>query len=71
MEKNIEINIAFKIWNHIAQLESILWDRYRDEFLDLTIEQDDANISQDDNQDVNDPFQPIDNATDENDPFYR
>jgi hypothetical protein len=56
MEKNIEVNIAFKIWNHIAQLESILWDRYRDEFLDLTIEQDDANISKDDSQDLNDPY---------------
>lgn len=56
MEKNLEVNIAFKIWNHIAQLESILWDRYRDEFLDLTIEQDDAISSQDDSQDINDPF---------------
>ena len=56
MEKNIEVNIAFRIWNHIAQLESILWDRYRDEFLNLTIEQDDENISQDDSQDVDDPF---------------
>jgi hypothetical protein len=56
MEKNLEVNIAFRIWNHIAQLESILWDRYRDEFLALNIEQDDANFSQDDSQNVNDPF---------------
>ena len=56
MEKNLEVNIAFKIWNHIAQLESILWDRYCDEFLNLTIEQVDKDLSQDDSQDVNDPF---------------
>ena len=71
MKKNKEVNIAFRIWDHITQLESILWDRYCDEFLDLTIAQDDANISQDDSQDINDPFQPIDIVTDKNDPFYR
>ena len=52
MEKNLEVNIAFRIWNQLNQLESMLWDRYRDEFLNLTIEQDDANISQNDSQDV-------------------
>ena len=56
MKKNKEVNIAFRIWEHITQLESILWDRYYDDFLDLTIEQDDANISQDDSQDINDQF---------------
>ncbi len=56
MKENREVNIAFRIWNHITQLESILWDRYGDEFLDLTIEQEEANISQDDSQDINDPF---------------
>ena len=56
MNKNKEVNIAFRIWEHITQLESILWDRYCDQFLDLTIEQDDANISQDDRKDVEDPL---------------
>ena len=56
MEKNKEVNIAFRLWDSITQLESILWDRYYDEFLDLTVEQDDASISQDDSQDINDPF---------------
>ena len=70
MKENREVNIAFRLWEHITQLESILWDRYYDDFLDLTIKQGDANISHDDSQDVNDPFQPIDNATDGNDPFY-
>ncbi len=56
MNKNKEVNIAFRLWERIAQLESILWDRYYDEFLDLTIKQDDVNISQDHSQDINDPF---------------
>ena len=56
MEKNLEVNIAFRIWNQLNQLESILWDRYRAEFLNLTIEQDDKDLSQDDSQDVNDQF---------------
>ncbi len=56
MEKNLEVNIAFRIWNQLNQLESILWDRYRAEFLNLTIEQDDKDPSQDDSQDVNNPY---------------
>ena len=56
MEKNLEVNVAFKIWNQLNQLESILWDRYRAEFLNLTIEQDDENPSEDDSQDVNNPY---------------
>jgi hypothetical protein len=56
LKKNTEVNVAFRLWHHITQLESILWDRYYNEFLDLTIEQDDENISQDDSQSVNDPF---------------
>ncbi len=56
MKENREVNIAFRLWEHITQLESILWDRYYDDFLDLTIKQDDANISHDDSQDVKDPF---------------
>jgi DNA polymerase IIIc chi subunit len=56
MEKNMEVNIAYRIWNQLNQLESILWDRYRDEFLSLNIEQDDKDFSQDDSQDINDQF---------------
>ena len=56
MNKNMEVNIAFRIWNQLNQLESILWDRYRAEFLNLTIEQDDKHPSQDDSQDVDNPF---------------
>ena len=56
MEKNLEVNIAFRIWNQLNQLESILWDRYRDDFLNLNLEQDDEDPSYDDSQDVDDPF---------------
>lgn|GEM_PF-2228345 len=70
MERNMEVNIAFRIWNQLNQLESILWDRYRDEFLNLTIEQDDKSPLQDDNQDVDDLFLTIDNAMDANDLLY-
>jgi len=56
MEKNMEVNIAFRIWNQLNQLESILWDRYRAEFLNLTIEQDDNDPTQDLSQDVDDPL---------------
>ena len=56
MEENKEVNIAFRLWDQITQLESILWKRYCDEFLNLTIEQIDKDLSQDDSQDVNDDF---------------
>lgn len=56
MEKNLEVNIAFKIWNQLNQLESILWDRYRAEFLNLNLEQVDEDPSQDDVQNVDNPF---------------
>ena len=56
MEKNKEVNIAFRLWDQITQLESILWERYCDEFLNLTIDQIDKDHSQDDSQDMNDVF---------------
>ena len=56
MEENKEVNIAFRLWDQITQLESILWERYCDEFLNLTIEQFYKDHSQDDSQDVNDDF---------------
>lgn len=54
MKENREVNIAYKLWEHITQLESILWERYCDEFLDLTLDQDDAKRAQDDGRDIND-----------------
>ena len=54
MEKNLEVKIAYRIWSQLNQLDSILWDRYRDEFLKLGIDNDDKHPSQDDNQHVDD-----------------
>ena len=56
MEENREVNIAFRLWDQITQLESILWDRYCDEFLNLTLDQIDKDHLQDDRQDMNDVF---------------
>jgi hypothetical protein len=56
MEKNLEVKIAYRIWNQLNQLESILWDRYRYEFLSLPIEKDDNDCSQDHSQNLDDLF---------------
>ena len=56
MEKNTEVNIAFRIWNQLNQLDTIVWHRYRGEFLSLTMEKDDKYLSHDDSQDINDQF---------------
>jgi hypothetical protein len=41
MKNNTEIQMAFKLWELMAQLEMHLWDRYYNEFLDLIIEKED------------------------------
>ena len=71
MEKNLEVKIAYRIWSQLNQLDSILWDRYRDEFLKLPIEHDDKHPPQDENQDVDDLFWTVDNVMDWYDPFYQ
>ena len=71
MEKNLEVKIAYKIWSQLNQLDSILWDRYRDEFLKLPIEKDENDCTEDDNQDVDDLFWTVDNVMDWYDPFYQ
>ncbi len=35
IEKKEEIQIAFNIWELMAQLEKLLWDRYFDEFNEI------------------------------------
>lgn len=35
IEKKEEIQIAFNIWELMAQLETLLWDRYFDEFNEI------------------------------------
>ena len=64
MDKNKEVNIAFRLWDQITQLESILWNRYCDQFLNLTVVKDDMNTSQDNSQKLSDQFQPISDTTD-------
>ena len=56
MNKKKEVINAFKMWQHMAELQSILWDLYYDEFLDLIIEQENANASKDDTSDIKYPF---------------
>ena len=38
MNKIQEAQIAFKVWENIAELETILWDQYYKEFLQLMID---------------------------------
>ena len=56
MDKNMEVITAFKICEHMAELQSILWDLYYDDFLDLIIEQENKNTSKDDILDIKYPF---------------
>ena len=56
MNKKKQIITAFKMWQHMAELESILWDLYYEDFLDLCVQQDNANYSKKDTPDVEYPF---------------
>lgn len=56
MNKNKKIITAFKMWEHMAELESLLWDLYYDDFLDLIIEQENAKPSKDNTSDTKYPF---------------
>jgi hypothetical protein len=51
MNKIKEAQIAFKLWENIAHLETILWDRYYKEFLQLMIEQEEAEQLKQETQD--------------------
>jgi hypothetical protein len=42
MTRKEEIQSAFKIWQLMAQLQSILWDRYHQDLVDLLQHQEDA-----------------------------
>jgi hypothetical protein len=44
MKNNTEIQMAFKLWESMAQLEMQLWDRYYNEFLDLIIDEEDKSL---------------------------
>lgn len=56
MDKNMEVITAFKICEHMAELQSILWDLYYDDFLNLIIEQEKEKPSKDDTSNIKYPF---------------
>ena len=56
MNKKKQAITAFKMWELMAELQSILWDLYYDEFLDLIIEQENASASKEDSSDIKYPF---------------
>lgn len=51
MNKIKEAQIAFKLWENLSELETILWNRFYKEFLQLMIEQDQAAQLNQDTQD--------------------
>ena len=52
MSKIQEAQIAFKLWENIAQLETILWDRYYKEFMQLLIDTDKTEALKQNTQDL-------------------
>ena len=52
MNKKKEIITAFKMCEHMAELQSILWDLYYEDFLDLIDEQDHTKSPKNDAPDV-------------------
>ena len=56
MNKKQEIRTAFKICEHMADLQSILWDLYYEDFLDLINEKDDTISSKNEAPDIKYPF---------------
>ena len=51
MNKIQQAQIAFKVITHMAELETILWDQYYKEFLQLMIDKDNAETLKQDAQD--------------------
>lgn len=37
-QKNEEVRIAFTLWELLSQLDSLLWDRYFDQFNEIMAE---------------------------------
>lgn len=38
-KKNQEAQLAYELWEKMAQLESKLWDKYNKEFIDIVMDQ--------------------------------
>lgn len=56
MDKKQEVIIAFKMCEQMAEFQSILWELYYEDFLDLIDEQDFTTSSEHDAPDVDYPF---------------
>ena len=39
MEELTEAQLAWEIWNILARLNDILWDRYEEEFMEIYLEE--------------------------------
>ncbi len=53
MDINQQARCAFKLWEKLAEIESILWDLYYNEFMDLMI---DNPLQSSSEHEQNDPF---------------
>lgn len=56
MDKKQQVIIAFKMCEQMAELQSILWELYYEDFLDLIDEQEFTKSSENDAPDVEYPF---------------
>ena len=56
MNKKQQVITAFKMYEHMAELESILWDLYYEDFLDLISEKNDTISNKNDAPDIEYPF---------------
>ena len=58
MHSQQQSQLAFELWEKLSQLESALWECYFDEFMELTMRQDEQKAMRDDDDDpeVNYPF---------------
>ena len=52
MDINQQARCAFKLWEKLAEIESILWDLYNNEFMDLI----DNSLQSSSEHEQNDPF---------------
>ena len=54
--KKEEAQLAFELWERMAQLESILWNRYDKEFLDMIMDEEDKTMMDNSSIDDTDTF---------------
>jgi len=51
MHSQQQSQLAFELWEKLCQLESALWECYFDEFMELTMQQDEKKAMLDDDHD--------------------